>query len=235
MQSIGKSLKSGYKICEPDFYENNTRDLDRLMLQTNFGRPEKADRGSFLHNYHRPYSKIFYKDMRYKVENVLEIGIWVGLGLLTWSHWFPNAIIEGVDWKFQYQSKIKRLYDLKEQVNNVERILLNWVDTSERGMVLKHFNPIKYDDYFDIIIDDGNHFSSGQKATLINFWQYLKPGGWYCIEDITDRYEQPTKIIEYLNELSEEGHSVGWFENPESIRQDSRMVAIKKKGEVANV
>ena len=73
MQSIGKSLKSGYKICEPDFYENNTRELDKLMLQVNFGRPEKADRGSFLHNYHRPYSKIFHKDMRYKVQNVLEI------------------------------------------------------------------------------------------------------------------------------------------------------------------
>ena len=109
MQSIGKSLKSGYKICEPDFYENNTRELDKLMLQVNFGRPEKADRGSFLHNYHRPYSKMFHADMRYKVENVLEIGVWVGLGLLTWAHWFPNAIIEGVDWKFQYQHKIKFL------------------------------------------------------------------------------------------------------------------------------
>ena len=102
-------------------------------------------------------------------------------------------------------------------------------------MVLKHFNPTKYNDYFDIIIDDGNHFSSCQKATLINTWQYLKPGGWYCIEDITDRYERPVKLIEYLNELSEEGHSVGWFENPDSIRYDSRMVAIKKKGKIANV
>jgi len=63
----------------------------------------------------------------------------------------------------------------------------------------------------------------------------LKPGGWYCIEDITDRYERPVKLIEYLNELSEEGHSVGWFENPDSIRYDSRMVAIKKKGKIANV
>ena len=52
MQSIGKSLKSAYKICEPDYTDDHVKELDDLMIRVNFGKHEKADRGTYQHNYH---------------------------------------------------------------------------------------------------------------------------------------------------------------------------------------
>ena len=111
MQSIGKSLKSAYKICDIDYTDKDVEDLDRLMIKVNFDRHEKADRGSYQHNYHRPYGKILGPE-RMKVENILEVGIWVGLGLLTWARYFPNSRVEGIDKLFQWERKIKRLYTM---------------------------------------------------------------------------------------------------------------------------
>ena len=76
-------------------------------------------------------------------------------------------------------------------------------------------------------------------ATLINLWDYLKPGGWYFIEDITDRFEPPDGLLEYVNRIGEEGHEVGWFEYPSEMKteldrdqfaeHDSNLIAIRKK------
>ena len=234
MQSIGKSLKSAYKICDIDYTDKNVEDLDRIMIKVNFDRHEKADRGSYQHNYHRPYGKILGPE-RMKVENILEVGIWVGLGLLAWARYFPNSRVEGIDKSFQWERKIKRLFTQEES----HRIRLNWCDTTNLEMVRRHIDPQRYNKYFDIIVDDGNHFSSGQKATLINLWDYLKPGGWYFVEDITDKFELPDRLLEYMNRLGEEGHEVGWFEYPSEMKteldrdqfteHDSNLVAIRKK------
>ena len=37
---------------------------------------------------------------------------------------------------------------------------------------------------FDIIIDDGSHIDTNQLKTLLNFYSYVKDGGFYIIEDI---------------------------------------------------
>ena len=225
MQSIGKSLKSAYKICEPDYIDRHGKMLDKIMLDVAFGREDKIDRGSHVHNYHRPYGKLL-GPKRDAVQNVLEVGIWVGYGLHTWARFFPNSQVEGVDKTFQWERKIKRLFRQPEAY----RIRLNWCDTTSTDHLYEHFNRHRYHHYFDIIFDDGNHFASGQKATIINLWNFLKPGGWYMIEDITNLYEPPDKIIEYINELSERGHEVGWFEFPKQNKDshDSNLVAIKK-------
>jgi len=209
MQSIGKSLKSAYKICDPTAESSTITDLHELMLKVNFDDISKCERGIYLHNYHKAYATLF-SDKREEVKNVLEIGIWSGLGLLMWTHYFPNCIVDGIDWKFKWERKIKRLgFD-----SNRERIFLNWADTSCAEEVYEHFIKPHYDDYFDVIFDDGNHFGSVQKATLINLWPMLKVGGTYVIEDINDEYENPVKLIDYVNVLSERGHKVGWYEYP---------------------
>jgi|TARA_R110000765_G_scaffold157296_1_gene260504 hypothetical protein len=225
MQSIGKSLKSAYKICEPDYIDEHGEALDKIMLEVAYGRLDKVDRGSFVHNYHRPYGKLLGPG-RENVQTVLEVGVFAGLGLHAWSKFFSNSQIEGVDKSFQYERKIKRLFTHPES----DRIKLNWCDTTSIYHLAEHFNHHKYHHYFDIIFDDGNHFASGQKATVINLWDFLKPGGWYMIEDVTDVYEPPDKILEYVNELSERGHEVGWFEFPKQNKDDhdSNLIAIKK-------
>jgi len=233
MQSIGKSLKSAYRICDPLGEDPTYTELADLMIKVNFGKPEKADRATSQHNYHKAYATLFH-DKREEINNVLEVGIWAGLGLLCWTHYFPNATVEGIDWKFKWERKIKRLgYD-----SNRDRIHLNWCDTSCAEEVQEHFDRSRYSNYFDAIFDDGNHFGSVQKATLINLWPMLKPGGIYIVEDINDIYEDPVKLTDYVNILAERGHKVGWYEYPSPPRMmndeerphlGSRLIAIHKE------
>ena len=233
MQSIGKSLKSAYRICDPLGEDPTYTELADLMIKVNFGKPEKADRATSQHNYHKAYATLFH-DKREEINNVLEVGIWAGLGLLCWTHYFPNATVEGIDWKFKWERKIKRLgYD-----SNRDRIHLNWCDTSCAEEVQEHFDRSRYSNYFDVIFDDGNHFGSVQKATLINLWPMLKPGGIYIVEDINNIYEDPVKLTDYVNILAERGHKVGWYEYPSPPRMmndeerphlGSRLIAIHKE------
>jgi hypothetical protein len=206
------------------------------MLKLNFGRHDKVDRGTYMPNYHRVYGKLLGPE-RYKIQNVLEVGIWTGLGLLTWANYFPNSMVEGVDKLFQWETKIKRLFEQ----DGSYRINLNWADTTNEEVLRKHFPQKKYDTYFDVIFDDGNHFASGQMATLINCWQYLKPGGWYFIEDLTEKFEPSNKLLEYIDTLAEEGHEIGWFHYPDDLKthfdpevfmgsmHKSNLISIKKK------
>jgi hypothetical protein len=236
MQLTGKSLKSASKICDVDYTDQHVEELHDLMLQLNFGRHDKVDRGTYMHNYHRVYGKLLGPD-RYKIRNVLEVGIWTGLGLLTWANYFPNSQVEGVDKLFQWETKIKRLFEQ----DGSYRINLNWADTTNEEVLRLHFPPKKYDTYFDVIFDDGNHFASGQMATLINCWQYLKPGGWYFIEDLTEKFEPSNKLLEYIDMLGEQGHEIGWFHYPDDLKthfdpkvfmgsmHKSNLISIKKK------
>ena len=102
MQLTGKSLKSASKICDVDYTDQHVEELHELMLKLNFGRHDKVDRGTYMHNYHRVYGNILGPD-RYKIQNVLEVGIWTGMGLLTWANYFPNSMVEGVDKLFQWE------------------------------------------------------------------------------------------------------------------------------------
>ncbi len=242
MQLTGKSLKSASKICDVDYTDQHVEDLHQILMDCNFGKHERVDRGTYMHNYHRAYGKILGPE-RYKIQNVLEVGIWVGLGLLAWTRFFPNSMVEGVDKLFQWEPKIKRLFTL----DGSYKINLNWCDTTNEEVLRLHFPPKKYDTYFDVIFDDGNHFASGQMATLINLWQYLKPGGWYFIEDITEAHEPSRKLLEYIDSLGEQGHEIGWFHYPDNLKEHfdpnifrgsmhaSNLIAIKKNKEVKNV
>jgi len=36
----------------------------------------------------------------------------------------------------------------------------------------------------DIVIDDGDHFPPVMEKTLHLWWPYVRPGGYYCVEDV---------------------------------------------------
>ena len=127
------------------FFEKIAQSDDDFLLQT-----DKVDRGSYVHNYHRPYGKLLGPG-REKIQTVLEVGVFAGLGLHAWSRFFSNSQIEGVDKSFQYERKIKRLFRQPE----ADRIKLNWCDTTSIYHLTEHFNHYKYHHYFDIIFDDG--------------------------------------------------------------------------------
>ena len=97
------------------------------------------------HGYIKIYENYFEK-IRDKNLQILEIGIADGKSLLSWSEYFKNSTIVGID--------IHKI-NLKEKGLDKKNIKVH--QGSQNDEVFINDLLIKYK-YFDIIIDDGSHF-----------------------------------------------------------------------------
>jgi len=100
---------------------------------------------------------------------LLEIGIWKGASLSMWTDYFPNARIIGMDIaELKFDPPHPRITTLQGDQTDRARL----IEIAE-----KH-GP------FDIIIDDGGHRMHQQQTSLGVLFRYLKPLGFYIIEDL---------------------------------------------------
>lgn len=119
---------------------------------------------------------------------LLEIGIMDGASLRMWHEYYPNADIVGLDTGLQSDLRI-------------EGVTMLEVD----GTKPKDLKPLGM---FDIIIDDGSHYTADQQKSFEHlFYNQLKRGGLYIVEDLHTSYRPEyvnSKIdsIEFINELT---------------------------------
>jgi len=116
---------------------------------------------------------------------VLEIGVWKGASTASFFYYLTKAKFFAIDrnFKFNYYSK---------------RINFIYCDTSSDKDLskLKDYIQMNKINSFDIIIDDGSHVLSNILNNFIFFFNFLKSGGIYVIED----YKHPNYFF-YLNDL----------------------------------
>jgi hypothetical protein len=139
----------------------------------------------FTHNYYNlVYEKVF-NPIKDEVKLVCEIGIGLsfnwgekeirpGNSLKVWRDYFINADILGLD--------IVNHSD----INDLDRISLDWIDQSKRDIVVEYSKKLQN---YDIIVDDGSHNVYDQQITLAHFFKSLKPGGIYILEDLHSSIE----------------------------------------------
>ena len=136
------------------------------------------------HGFSKYYEKHF-KNLKDKKINVLEIGVWKGASTASFFYYLTKAKFFAIDrnFKFNYYSK---------------RINFIYCDTSSDKDLskLKDYIQMNKINSFDIIIDDGSHVLSNILNNFIFFFNFLKSGGIYVIED----YKHPNYFF-YLNDL----------------------------------
>jgi hypothetical protein len=135
--------------------------LDEIAIKYN------TDKSSLFHNYTEKYDK-YFSGMRNEKIKVLEIGIQNGYSLKTWKEYFPNAEIFGidiVDCSRMNEERIMTLLGSQTDINFLKKI------NEEHGP-------------FDIIIDDGSHYSSDMTISFETLFPLLRPGGLYIVEDL---------------------------------------------------
>ena len=126
---------------------------------------------SIYHEYYEPYEENF-EHLRDKEINLLEIGIRDGNSLRAWKEYFPNSNIYGMD------IDASCIVMEKEGFNVIIGNQGNEEDLNKLG-----------DKKFDIIIDDGSHFTKHMVKTFHHlFNKNLKSGGIYVIEDLGCSY-----------------------------------------------
>lgn len=129
---------------------------------------DKKLRKKLGHGFGKSYER-YFKKLKKKKFNFLEIGVWEGASLASFHCYFRNAYIHGIDKNF------KNKYESK-------RIKFNYCDTTNFNDVRnleKKFKKKK----FKIIIDDGSHLLSDILHNLKFFFRFLDKGGYYVIED----------------------------------------------------
>ena len=127
------------------------------------------------HGYIQKYESYFEKIRDEKLK-ILEIGIADGKSLLTWSDYFQNSIIIGID--------IHKINIVEKNLdrNNIE---VHQGSQSDQSFIEELIS--KYTE-FDIIIDDGSHLSKDVKKSFELLFPALKNNGLYIVEDMQTSY-----------------------------------------------
>jgi Methyltransferase domain len=176
-----------------------------------------TDKSSKGHSYLQ-YYEIFFDQFRFKEINILEIGVDKGDSVRMWREYFSHGEIHGIDIRGDYEYL------------NQEGIITHIVDQSNKG-ALEVFGT-SFDQYFDIIIDDGSHQSRDQILTFDTLFPNLKSGGFYVCEDLLcdydSRWNEGASSIEWFSALAGNVHMNG--EIPNSNICANKKEAVKKYG-----
>lgn len=177
--------KNTYKeldIVKDDIY---FYDFNREIIET--------DRSGWRH-----YDKIYTQYLSFlKNEsiNLLEIGIEYGYGLLSWSRYFPNAVIYGAEKLEKFTDEYSKIKS--NHPKECERIHFNVKFDSSK---MHNWELFLQNKKFDVIIDDGSHSWHDQYNTLLCGTKYLKEKFFYFIEDVKlDNVTEKDSILMYKN------------------------------------
>jgi hypothetical protein len=167
-------------------------------------KTDKCIRCGGRHSY-TPYYYSLFKDKKYLIKKLLEIGIGEGGSLYMWRDFFPNAQIFGVDYRSESLIKDRR----------IDSILCDQRRSEHLVHLIDYIGP-----NLDIVIDDGSHRPRDQVYTCLKLMPLLHKEAIYIIEDVSD-----LGIIEGLKMFNVEVPKVDRARN----RYDNRLVIIKYK------
>ena len=126
--------------------------------------------------YDKLYDKIF-DNLRDKPLDFLEIGILEGLKIYIFSKYLKNANFYRID------IDINPFYNYGHSEEFLSRVKdISIVDTNKKEDIDNYKKKINIK--YDVIIDDGDHDPRAICNTFDKFYEMLKPGGIYIIEDI---------------------------------------------------
>lgn len=144
--------------------------------------PFKTDKGDlYIENYERYLSYLRNEEIVF-----LEIGIDEGASLLLWAEYFPHGKIYGIDGNKRGHEAFHEELGKDKYKNRVFPTFSFWTPkhTKSLGSRQKKFQKLFGSQKFDIILDDGAHTYTHTKGSFeVLFHDYLKPGGWYILED----------------------------------------------------
>ena len=126
-----------------------------------------TDKGPSQHNYTELYERLFFEWKNAPI-TIFEIGIAKGGSLKMWQEYFPQARIFAVD------------IEPKTEFDNV-RVKTFVGDQANRDQLKPAIDAAGQ---VDILIDDGGHSMEQQQVSLGFLFPYVRPGGYYVIEDV---------------------------------------------------
>lgn len=174
-----------------------------MSLLNDIGLKYDADKSSRFHNYLDFYEE-HLPDRTFK-GRLLEIGIMDGLSMKMWSEYYPEAEIVGID-IFNKDHLYSDDWKVPKSIKLIEADGTDPAQMKKLGM-------------FDIIIDDGSHYTAEQQKSFeILYYNQLNKGGVYILEDlwtshIKEYVNSKLSTIDWLKQLEKRGMKMIYFKN----------------------
>lgn len=139
--------------------------LDELGCR--HGTEKGSNAAGCKHNY-LPFYEQFLAPLRDQPITLLEIGVDRGNSLRMWRDYFLRGRIVGVD-----------CLDFRQLAGDrIEIDLADQNQPADLDRIAGQYGP------FDVIVDDAGHDPNSQAFCYQYMLQYLKPGGFYILEDL---------------------------------------------------
>ncbi len=170
------------------------KSMDELARETG------TDKASDGHHYTQVYEALF-RPLRSRPITLLEIGVWESASLALWERYFTKATVVGID------------LDLSRSRFQLERAIAIQGDATDPDRL---HSLIDAHAPFDIVIDDGSHFAAHAQTSFHHLWPHMRPGGYYCIEDLHAYYwprSNPPDAMQWLIELAHDCAGRGVINN----------------------
>jgi cephalosporin hydroxylase len=143
----------------------------RLSLN-DIGLKYQTDKASWHHDFLGFYER-FLDEMRQSEVSVMEIGVLHGQSVAMWAEYFANGRVVGLD------------INPGAKQHETDRVRIEIVDQSKPADLVR---AAATHGPFDLIVDDGSHIWDHQIVTLRTVFPFVKPGGYYILEDIDTSY-----------------------------------------------
>lgn len=135
---------------------------------------------AFLEETYLDIYQRYLEPLRQQQLNLLELGVRRGSSLRMWKAYFPNGQIYGVD----YNPDCER-----HKEDRIEVVIASQDDARLLTDLARRAGG------FDVIVDDASHINHLTVASFRILFPYLKPGGYYVIEDLGMSWVDYTKHV----------------------------------------
>jgi demethylmacrocin O-methyltransferase len=130
-------------------------------------------------HWYTPHYQRYLEPLRDRQVTVLEIGVGGyddpdlgGASLRMWKHYFWRGQVYGLDIYPKHGITEPRLRTIQGDQGDADAL----------AGIAKRYGP------FDVVIDDGSHFSEHVRTSFATLFPLLRPGGRYVIEDMQSGY-----------------------------------------------
>ena len=152
-------------------------------------QPECADGRTFVLYRDRwtleQYAAFFSSLPAFDPKRILEIGIWAGGSVVLLSELFRPMKLVAIDLKRMDQIGRENVRNLEQYITGEvgDRLKLFWETDQGDVKRLRDIVRREFGGVLDLVIDDGSHDYKLTKHSFEALFPFVKPGGWYVVED----------------------------------------------------
>ena len=157
----------------PEEYTPQTGEIDLAEVSlTGLADLYGSDKGNIKHGYTKVYEKLIAELVPNRLNarlRIAEVGVACGASMRMWANYLPNSQIEGFDIRRECANLCKDLPNVKITIADPRAL--------EKRM-------------YDLFVDDGSHMAEDIVGTLVHCHTWVRPGGYYVIEDLGCTYDE---------------------------------------------